>query len=75
MKGGHLGHSSNDSEVRCYKEEVDPFQIPSDYTWVDANEKKNRMKAKKAKSKKGKKPVSSSKSTDCSRQMSDNDEQ
>ncbi|RZC80208.1 hypothetical protein C5167_042786 [Papaver somniferum] len=73
MRGSRAGNSS-DSEVRSYKEEVDPFQIPSDYTWVDANEKKNRMKAKKARSKKGKKQVSS-KSTDGSRHMSENDEQ
>jgi hypothetical protein len=41
------------------EEEVDPFQIPSDYIWVDMNEKKRRMKDKKGKTKKGKKPVSS----------------
>ncbi|KAF9609641.1 hypothetical protein IFM89_017780 [Coptis chinensis] len=53
-KGAVGGHSS-DSEGRSYKEEVDPFHIPSDYTWVDANEKKRRMKAKKARNKKNKK--------------------
>ncbi|EFJ06522.1 hypothetical protein SELMODRAFT_269922 [Selaginella moellendorffii] len=35
---------------------VDPFLIPSDYTWVDVNEKKRRAKDKKSKSKKNKKP-------------------
>ncbi|KAF9608181.1 hypothetical protein IFM89_007567 [Coptis chinensis] len=54
MRGSRGGHSS-DSEGRSYKEEVDPFHIPSDYTWVDANEKKRRMKAKKARNKKNKK--------------------
>ncbi|XP_068667388.1 uncharacterized protein [Aristolochia californica] len=53
MRGSH-GQSS-DTESRSGKDEVDPFLIPFDYTWVDANEKKRRMKAKKAKSKKGKK--------------------
>ncbi|KAG9446615.1 hypothetical protein H6P81_012743 [Aristolochia fimbriata] len=51
---GSRGQSS-DTESRSGKDEVDPFHIPFDYTWVDANEKKRRMKAKKAKSKKGKK--------------------
>ncbi|OVA02358.1 Ankyrin repeat [Macleaya cordata] len=69
MRGSRGGHSS-DSEGRCYKEEVDPFHIPSDYTWVDANEKKRRMKAKKAKSKKGKKQVAA-KSTEGSQHFSD----
>ncbi|XWS58422.1 hypothetical protein CRYUN_Cryun08bG0032400 [Craigia yunnanensis] len=53
MRGSRGGQSS-DSDSRRYKDEVDPFHIPSDYTWVDANEKKRRMKAKKAKSKKHK---------------------
>lgn len=51
---GSRGQSS-DGESRSWKDEVDPFHIPSDYTWVDANEKKRRMKARKAKNKKGKK--------------------
>ncbi|KAF5206106.1 Ankyrin repeat domain-containing protein 13c [Thalictrum thalictroides] len=55
MKGSRGGNPSSDGEGRCYKEEVDPFHIPSDYTWVDANEKKRRMKAKKAKNKKNRK--------------------
>eukprot|EP00262_Sarcandra_glabra_P003548 TRINITY_DN14287_c0_g1_i1.p1 TRINITY_DN14287_c0_g1~~TRINITY_DN14287_c0_g1_i1.p1 ORF type:complete len:644 (+),score=128.34 TRINITY_DN14287_c0_g1_i1:213-2144(+) len=41
-------------EGRSWKDEVDPFHIPSDYSWVDAQEKKRRMKAKRAKNKKGK---------------------
>ncbi|RZC52147.1 hypothetical protein C5167_020573 [Papaver somniferum] len=69
MKGGRGGHSS-DNESRCHKEEVDPFHIPSDYTWVDANEKKRRMKAKKARSKKGKRQLSA-KSTEGSQYVSD----
>lgn len=41
---------SSDNDSNRYKDEVDPFLIPSDYTWVDSAEKKRRMKAKKAKS-------------------------
>ncbi|KAH0994583.1 hypothetical protein GBA52_018447 [Prunus armeniaca] len=54
VRGGRGGQSS-DSDSHRYKDEIDPFLIPSDYTWVDANEKKRRMKAKKAKSKKHRK--------------------
>ncbi|XP_062084382.1 uncharacterized protein LOC133790674 [Humulus lupulus] len=54
MRGSRGGQSS-DGESHRFKDEVDPFHIPSDYTWIDANEKKRRMKAKKAKSKKHKK--------------------
>lgn len=54
MRGSRGGQSS-DSDSNRYKDEVDPFHIPSDYTWVDANEKKRRIKAKKAKNKKHKK--------------------
>ncbi|CAL0308817.1 unnamed protein product [Lupinus luteus] len=57
MKGTRGGQSS-DSDSHRYKDEVDPFNIPSDYKWVDANEKKRRMKAKKARSKKHKKQMS-----------------
>ncbi|KAI9185431.1 hypothetical protein LWI28_007208 [Acer negundo] len=56
MRGSRGGQSS-DGDSHRYKDEVDPFLIPSDYTWVDANEKKRRMKAKKAKSKKHRKPT------------------
>lgn len=54
MRGSRGGQSS-DSDSNRYKDEVDPFHIPSEYTWVDANEKKRRIKAKKAKNKKHKK--------------------
>lgn len=54
MKGTN-GGQSNDPEVSSFRDEADPFSIPSDYAWVDANEKKRRMKAKKAKIKKNKK--------------------
>lgn len=57
MKGSRGGQSS-DSDSHRYKDEVDPFQIPSDYTWIDANEKKRRMKAKKAKNRKPRKQPS-----------------
>ncbi|CAI0385196.1 unnamed protein product [Linum tenue] len=52
MKGGSRGGQSSDSDSHRYKDEVDPFHIPSDYKWVDANEKKRRMKARKARTKK-----------------------
>jgi len=51
MRGSRGGQSS-DSDSHRYKDEIDPFLIPSDYTWVDANAKKRRMKAKKARNKK-----------------------
>lgn len=50
MKGG--GQSSDNEASSSFRDETDPFNIPSDYMWVDANEKKRRMKAKKAKIKK-----------------------
>ncbi|KAL9997989.1 putative ankyrin repeat domain-containing protein [Helianthus debilis subsp. tardiflorus] len=54
MKGSHGGQSS-DNEVCGFKDETDPFNIQSDYTWIDANEKKRRIKAKNAELKKHKK--------------------
>jgi len=51
VRGSRSGQSSDGSDFRNPKDEVDPFRIPPDYTWVDANEKKRRMKAKKVKSK------------------------
>ncbi|KAK7376295.1 hypothetical protein VNO78_34761 [Psophocarpus tetragonolobus] len=54
MKGSR-GTQSSDSDSHRYKDEIDPFNIPSDYKWVDANERKRRMKAKRAKNKKHKK--------------------
>ncbi|KAJ4826963.1 hypothetical protein Tsubulata_008827 [Turnera subulata] len=53
---GSRGAQSSDSDSHRFKDEVDPFHIPSDYTWVDANEKKRRMKAKKARSRRHRKP-------------------
>ncbi|OIW13799.1 hypothetical protein TanjilG_31688 [Lupinus angustifolius] len=54
MKGSR-GTLSSDSDSHRFKDEVDPFSIPLDYKWVDANERKRRMKAKRAKSRKHKK--------------------
>ncbi|XP_050225886.1 uncharacterized protein LOC126675309 [Mercurialis annua] len=54
MRGSRGGQSS-DGDSHRYKDELDPFHIPADYTWVDANEKKRRMKAKKSKAKKHRK--------------------
>ncbi|XP_010264982.1 PREDICTED: ankyrin repeat domain-containing protein 13C-like [Nelumbo nucifera] len=69
MKGSRGGQSS-DSESRCFRDEIDPFHIPSDYSWVDSNERKRRMKAKKAKNKKSKKQAAA-KSTDAGHQLGD----
>ncbi|CAN8265465.1 unnamed protein product [Cochlearia groenlandica] len=56
MKGTHGGGQSSDGDSNRYKDtEVDPFLIPSDYTWVDSAEKKRRMKAKKARIRKNRK--------------------
>nr|XP_043632763.1 ankyrin repeat domain-containing protein 13C [Erigeron canadensis] len=57
---GNRGDQSSDNEGRSFRDEMDPFNIPSDYTWVDANEKKRRMKAKKAKIRKHKKQSAAS---------------
>ncbi|CAD6249030.1 unnamed protein product [Miscanthus lutarioriparius] len=63
VKGGRGTQSSDSGDSRNWKDEVDPFHIPSDYTWVDATEKKRRMKAKKAKSRRGTARKQSSKNT------------
>ncbi|XP_019151120.1 PREDICTED: ankyrin repeat domain-containing protein 13B-like [Ipomoea nil] len=50
------GEQSRESESESFQNEFDPFQIPSDYAWVDAKEKKRRRKAaKRAKLKKQRK--------------------
>lgn len=67
---GSLGGQSNDIDSCSFRDETDPFHIPSDYAWVDANEKKRRMKAKKAKSKKHRKQTAA-KSGDSGRHMSE----
>lgn len=48
----HGGQSSEDGKDRSWKDEVDPFRIPSDYTWVDADETKQKMSGKRAKPRK-----------------------
>ncbi|MBA0561337.1 hypothetical protein Golob_018177 [Gossypium lobatum] len=68
MRGSRGGQSS-DSDSHRYRDEVDPFNIPTDYTWVDANEKKRRMKAKKAKSKKHKRQAAAAKGGDGGQQQ------
>ncbi|PRQ41687.1 putative ankyrin repeat domain-containing protein [Rosa chinensis] len=73
MKGTRSGQSS-DSDSHRYKDEVDPFLIPPDYTWVDANEKKRRMKAKKARSKKHRKHATA-KSSDATHQANEDVEE
>ncbi|KAG0476072.1 hypothetical protein HPP92_012913 [Vanilla planifolia] len=59
VKGGRGGPSGDSADNKNWKDEIDHFHIPSEYTWVDANEKKRRMKAKRAKNKR----VSSKKQT------------
>jgi hypothetical protein len=63
VKGGRGAQSIDSSDGRNWKDEVNPFHIPSDYTWVDAAEKKRRMKARKAKSRRGTTRKQSSKNT------------
>ncbi|GAA0160673.1 scaffold/adaptor protein [Lithospermum erythrorhizon] len=48
------GAQSSDSESHSSRREINPFHIPSDYAWVDANEKKRRMKSKKTRNRKHK---------------------
>ncbi|RYQ90959.1 hypothetical protein Ahy_B09g096873 isoform G [Arachis hypogaea] len=55
MKGARGTPTIDTDSHRYSKDEVDPFSIPSDYKWVDANERKRRMKAKRAKTRKHKK--------------------
>lgn len=71
MRGSRGGGQSSDSENRGFKDEIDPFHIPSDYTWVDANEKKRRMKAKKAKNRKHRKQAVAARNPDGARQLSE----
>ncbi|KAG6478520.1 ankyrin repeat domain-containing protein 13C-like [Zingiber officinale] len=64
MRGNRGGQTSDSSEGQSCKDEIDPFHIPSDYSWIDANEKKRRLKSKRGKSKRGASRKQSSKSTD-----------
>lgn len=64
MRGYRGGQTSDGSEGQSWKDEIDPFHIPSDYSWIDANEKKRRLKSKKGKGKRGASRKQSSKSTD-----------
>ncbi|XP_074563959.1 uncharacterized protein LOC141820501 isoform X1 [Curcuma longa] len=64
MRGNQGGQTSDSNELRSSKDEADPFSIPSEYTWIDAMEKKRRLKAKKGKSKQGAGRKQSSKTTD-----------
>ncbi|KAH9602254.1 hypothetical protein KSS87_015415 [Heliosperma pusillum] len=58
MKGSRGGQSSDgESQSHRYKDDMDPFTIPADYTWVDVSEKKRRMKARRAKTKKTRRPT------------------
>lgn len=68
---GTRGGQPSDGESHRYKDEVDPFHIPSLYAWVDANEKKRRIKAKKAKSKKHKRQTAAAKGGDGGQQVNE----
>ncbi|KNA24960.1 hypothetical protein SOVF_010920 [Spinacia oleracea] len=72
MRGSRGGQSSDGESVsHRYRDDVDPFSIPPDYNWVDANEKKRRMKARKAKSKKNRRPTMAPKNGDIGHQLSE----
>lgn len=61
---GPRDQSANAAFVReDFVEDLDPFIIPSDYTWIDMKEKKRRLKLKKAKLKKSKRPSSKTSET------------
>ncbi|KAG6515979.1 hypothetical protein ZIOFF_026425 [Zingiber officinale] len=64
MKGNRSGQTSDSNDVQSLKDEIDPFHIPSEYTWIDAKEKKRRLKAKKRKNKPVASRKQSSKSSD-----------
>lgn len=70
---GNRGDQSSDTDGRSFRDEADPFYIPADYTWVDANEKKRRMKAKKAKIKKHKKQSAAARSSENGARQSSED--
>ncbi|KAL6989045.1 hypothetical protein U1Q18_014798 [Sarracenia purpurea var. burkii] len=74
MRGSRGGQSS-DGESRSFRDEPDPFHIPTDYAWVDASEKKRRMKAKKAKNKKLRKQAASKSGDGGGRPMSEDVEE
>lgn len=68
------GKQSSDSvDLKNSRDDIDPFHIPQDYTWVDANEKKRRLKAKRSKNKRasGKKQTSRSKTESSQSQLMD----
>lgn len=55
VRGSHSRTSSEPTNLEDHlRDDLDPFYIPSNYTWVDMNEKKRRMKARKSKNRKGK---------------------
>ncbi|GAB4855347.1 hypothetical protein Ancab_023968 [Ancistrocladus abbreviatus] len=73
IRGNRGGQSSDSTDSHHCRDDTDPFHIPSEYTWVDANEKKRRMKAKRAKSKKNRRHTSL-KSGDVGQQLSEDAE-
>ncbi|GMG99570.1 hypothetical protein Nepgr_001410 [Nepenthes gracilis] len=73
MRGSRGAQMSDGGASNHYRDDVDPFHIPSDYTWVDANEKKSRSKSKRANSRKQGRPLAA-KTGDTSRRSSDDGE-
>ncbi|GAA0165060.1 scaffold/adaptor protein [Lithospermum erythrorhizon] len=46
------GEQSSDGESCGLESEIDPFRIPSDYAWIDVNERKRRAMSKKMRNRK-----------------------
>ncbi|MCO5560456.1 hypothetical protein L7F22_014071 [Adiantum nelumboides] len=58
IRGSRDQVASTSSVQHDFVEDMDPFVIPSDYTWIDTKEKKRRLKVRKSKIKKTKRPAS-----------------
>ncbi|KAH7352603.1 hypothetical protein KP509_19G053700 [Ceratopteris richardii] len=58
IRGSGEQSASTSISRQDYVEDIDPFSIPSDYTWIDMKEKKRRLKMRKSKMKKTRKPPS-----------------
>lgn len=58
IRGSRDQGASASSVQQDYVEDIDPFVIPNDYTWIDLKEKKRRLKVRKSKTKRTKKPPS-----------------
>ncbi|KAI4338624.1 hypothetical protein MLD38_023660 [Melastoma candidum] len=65
------GNQSSDGDSQRMKDDADPFFIPPNYTWVDSDEKKRRMKVKKAKTKKPRKQTAGVRGSNGVQQLSE----